>query len=104
MGGSNACAIAGDGAIKCWGGSGKVLAPPAGAFVQLDLGDQHACGIKADGTGVCWGNATDSRMNVPNAKFVEIRASEVHSCGMTPSGEAMCWGCDLLDKGQCKAP
>ncbi|HEY2824083.1 MAG TPA: Ig-like domain-containing protein [Gemmatimonadales bacterium] len=62
----HACAIAGSGAVWCWGAAGllgnggnsasslpvQIAAP---VFVLVSAGTNHTCALTADGTAYCWG-------------------------------------------------
>jgi alpha-tubulin suppressor-like RCC1 family protein len=50
------CLINLDGTLECTGLDDSLNNPPAGRFVQMEIGGDHACAIRADGTVACWGS------------------------------------------------
>lgn len=51
----HACVIELDGTLTCTGANDHLDHPPAGRFVQMDMGVEHACGLRVDGSVACWG-------------------------------------------------
>ena len=122
-GASHACALLGDGSVRCWGnndagqlGDGtrsahSVPAPVGGVedALQIVVGNQHSCARRASGTVVCWGSSRAGQLgngvagaNAFSATPVEVGglpgADELaargdHTCAR--SGEQVrCWGDD----------
>jgi alpha-tubulin suppressor-like RCC1 family protein len=126
-GGSFACAIGDDGAVRCWGdnGLGQAGVPnAAGVLVprrvpvvagakEIATGTQHACALTDDGRVFCWGNNGDGIVTGapdatphPNPTQVtlpktatHIAAWSDHVCAIVTGGDLYCWGAN--DYGQC---
>jgi len=65
------CAILLDGTVECAHSPTAVeiptqARPPAGQFVQIDLGGTHACGVRPGGAIECWGNDSDGAASPPS--------------------------------------
>lgn len=120
-GARNTCAVASEGAVKCWGnvGAGGMQGPGpmeessvpkevAGlrSVVALAAGDQHSCALTRAGGVKCWGS--DSFDQLGNGKdrsslapmdvvglgkgATAITAGDFHSCAVTSEGGVKCWG------------
>lgn len=69
------CGLTTRGEVVCWGRPitwmHKTYVPPAGPFVELDLGDSHACARRSNGSVVCWG--VDQQSQVSGERWMLIR-------------------------------
>lgn len=64
--GYHACVIELDGTLTCVGVNNEDLGrPPAGRFVQVDVGVLHACALRADHSIACWGRNTYGESTPP---------------------------------------
>ncbi len=72
-GGSHACALTGDGALKCWGNNGR--------------------GQLGDGTGT--NSSTPVEVVGMGSGVAGVVAGLVHTCAWTMAGDASCWGRNL---------
>jgi hypothetical protein len=62
----NACVIELDGTLTCVGVQNEeLIRPPAGRFVQMDVGFGHACALRADHSIACWGSNTYGESTPP---------------------------------------
>lgn len=86
-----ACGIAFDGTIECWGDPG-VSSMPQGPFVQIDACDGVFCGVRSDGTGECWDQATEYHAFPSTERFRQVSASPIGACGITLDARVVCWG------------
>ncbi len=121
-GGGFACAIMGDGSVRCWGGNsvgqlglGMTSATPAViaarvpalvGVVDLSAGSQHVCASLSAGTLSCWGgnaqgqigNGTTavapSPINIAGVSSVAgIATGDAHTCVRRGTdGAVWCWG------------
>ena len=94
-----ACAIAVDGALRCWGKTPYGV--PSGTFTQVSVSSSvdgkvnhysHACAVRTDGTVACWGENEAGQSTPPAGAFVEVAAGGHHSCAIRQSGGVVCWG------------
>jgi hypothetical protein len=105
----DACGLATDGAIYCWGGPGSSVPrrlPGRIRFKTTATGLIYTCGLTADGAAYCMGRNPDgqlgngsreeySRSFVPvegRLAFKSLSAGRNHTCGVTKAGAAYCWG------------
>jgi alpha-tubulin suppressor-like RCC1 family protein len=121
--GNHACAVLGDGTLKCWGmniygelGSG----PAAGSSTALTVpgltgvtmaacGGAHTCALLSNGTVECWGDNSRGQLgdaalsggpgSTPTAvpgltNAVAVAAGGEHTCALLASGVVKCWGSD----------
>ena len=90
-GGGQACALATDATMACWGdnGLGATNAPP-GTYLQVAAGQLHSCGLRTDGSATCWGYGGYSETGTYAGPFVQITAGANQSCA--PDGVGFCWG------------
>lgn len=122
-GGDQACAIASDGGLLCWGNnvSGQLGRPGPGGWIPrlvtgmtagvtlVAVGRDHACAVK-DGTVWCWGSdalgqlgdgAADSSGPTPVSTGLTgataLAAGTDHTCAVK-GGAVHCWGANV--KGQ----
>jgi hypothetical protein len=66
----SACALLGDGALKCWGANGSG---------QLGNASTIASAVPVDVVGLSSG-------------VVAVAPGEYHTCAVTETGAVMCWG------------
>ncbi len=119
LGTNHACAIAVDGATKCWGGNTysqlgdgttttrktPTTVPGLSGAVQIGTGNVHSCAVIDDGTIKCWGYAetgalgdgTTTGGTAPGGVAVIDSAIAVdgggsHTCALLADGTVMCWG------------
>ena len=120
----HACALLGDGTIRCWGSNvyGQLGDPSAqtGSSVPvvvsgitgaaaITTGADHACALLGDGTLRCWGKndtgqlgdgtLTSSSTPVPVAGISGVAAVSgggVHTCAVLTNGTVRCWGENAL--------
>lgn len=101
----HSCALAIDGAVRCWGaddvgqaGIGGATGPALVAAVQgarsLSLGATHSCAVDLLGRVRCWGVLVVPA-TLPNGGFVEVAAGALHACARAATGEVWCFGDDL---------
>jgi len=115
-GSAHTCALAGDGAIWCWGGNSngqlgngsttgsRVPVPvssPCGA-TAISAGGSHACALLKDGTVWCWGYDGYSDVSGSDtfppvavgglAGVTAIAAGINHNCALLAGGTVACWG------------
>ena len=115
----HACALDGDGAIRCWGanaygqlGDGGTdgrddPAPVSGGltFQSMSVGHGHGCGVTTGGAVHCWGrngygelgdgstaNRAEPVAVAGELSFASVAAGTNHTCALTDDGEAYCWG------------
>jgi hypothetical protein len=88
------CAVDTVGEISCWGADEAAkLAPPAGPFVRLALGERHGCALRPDTTLACWGRNDDGEATPPaTSGFSHVAAGFRRSCALASDGSATCWG------------
>jgi len=122
----DACAVLGNGSVKCWGRrgiacssaasatSGAESCPPeavpgVGDAVQVAINDMTACALDRKGAVSCWGGNYDgafgtvepersaSPIAVPGVSDVaELGVSRSMMCGLRHDGTMMAWGGELL--------
>lgn len=95
LGFQNACTLATDGALKCWGGGRPSPLPVAEGvrFRAVSPGaSTEVCAIREDGALVCWKNETF----VPEVKdarsFTSLSVGASYGCAITTTGQMFCWG------------
>lgn len=111
-GGNGACAIDGNGGLRCWGRNslGQVgvghrdpavapLTPILTDVVDVGAGDFFSnCAVRANGEAHCWGHGlSDAPEMVPgidglSARAVRIATGDGHRCAVMDTGKVMCWG------------
>lgn len=100
------CGLTVAGGLRCWGANDALVAPPAGTFQQVDVGEGHACAVRASGAVVCWGANTFGEASPPpsmaRTTWAEVAAGASHACARSTAGEIRCWGRDA--DGQLLAP
>src|SRR5580765_1809917 len=122
----HACALLGDGTIRCWGLNangqlGDSSTQPRSAVpvavsginsaVAITAGADHACALLQDSTLRCWGKngqgqlgdgtLTSSSTAVPVAGITGVAAVSgggIHTCAVLTDGTVQCWGGN--DSGQ----
>jgi alpha-tubulin suppressor-like RCC1 family protein len=120
VGNGHACAVLGDGTVRCWGGNGlgqlgdgtKADSPsPVKVWgitdaVAIAAGAEHACVVLGDGSVRCWGSNIYDQLGAPTAAYwssnpvtatgitdaVAIAAGDSHTCALAASGAVWCWG------------
>ena len=115
------CAIAGGGAVWCWGvnahgqlGNGTTtgaITPVAvtglgSGVTALAAGAYHTCAVTSGGAAVCWGDNSSGQLGdgttttrstpVPvsglGSGVVAVAAGRAHTCAVTSGGALWCWG------------
>jgi thiol-disulfide isomerase/thioredoxin len=111
VGRDHACALKGNGTLKCWGGTENpydLITVPEGSYVDFSAGYEFTCALDASGTATCWGDqalaGTGDCLNPPPGPFSTISCGVEFCCGLTgTSGDNLtCWGRD--DFGQSTPP
>ncbi|MCC7535493.1 MAG: hypothetical protein IT379_04745 [Deltaproteobacteria bacterium] len=127
-GGEHACALIGDGTVRCWGrnlegqlGDGTTAPRVRPVQVQglagaraIASGGRHSCAIRSDRRVVCWGSNDEGQLGdgrgmlgvistVPTevAGLTEAEAMDAgisHTCARRTDGSLLCWGLD--ERGQ----
>jgi alpha-tubulin suppressor-like RCC1 family protein len=115
----HACALLGDGTVRCWGGNhmgqladGTRKTRPVpeeidglSGVTAISVGWAHACAMLGDGTVRCWGDngagqlgdGTTSQRSGSVAVtglsgVVSLAAGGSHTCALHADGSAHCWG------------
>ncbi len=106
----NACAVAEDGAVWCWGFDMRPavgptrLAGPANAAV-LDISSYGGCVATEDGEVWCWGplygtddeprssDVPEAPTRVELADVVDLDVGHGQACAVLRDGSVRCWGC-----------
>ena len=104
----NGCALAGDGSVECWGGTGiaeldPVKVPPSGvAFTEIEMAttEYYTCGLDGGGEIHCWGTsgpepATDpGQMDPLSGSWSKLSVGGGNACALDADGHLGCWGDD----------
>lgn len=106
--GSGACALLGDGSVRCWGTLGTEDHPTPTAItgvaraVTIAGGSGYACAVLDDGRVACWGrvpgevtmgaNDTSAAIVRGIADAIAIAAGGAHVCVLRAGGTLACWG------------
>lgn len=115
--GSSACAVTGNGAVKCWGtgqlgnGSSSTSSTPvdvvgiSSGASSVAVATNDVCVVMTSGGAKCWGkndqgqlgngSAVDSGIPVDVAGLGAVAAiapSQAHTCALTVAGGVKCWG------------
>lgn len=92
-GGNDACAIATDDTLICFGPSYQGTAP-SGSFTDVDTGWGHSCAVSAKAALSCWGDTADEviSMQPPGLQGVHVGIGISHGCLTNMTGSAKCWG------------
>jgi len=126
VGGAHACALLGDGTVKCWGDNTDGECAVDGAAPQpkpvpiagvvgataLVAGSASTCALLKTGTLMCWGNNFmgelgggltngSSRQAVPVKGLANVKQMGIgrnNPCAVTTAGDVYCWGDN--DKGK----
>ncbi len=98
IGSSQTCALALDGAARCWGLRfglvPTVLPVPAGVrFRHLGVGSQ-SCGLTDGGAVYCWNDlsASGPTLVASSTPFTDLTIGGSHACALSAEGAAFCWG------------
>ena len=119
-GSGHTCAIASEGAVKCWGsnaagqlGNGNQsdqLAPAvvsglSRGMVQVAAGDSHTCALDDQGDVWCWGANQAGQLGTGGGealyptrveglgeKAKSLGSGATHTCAVLLSGDTRCWG------------
>jgi hypothetical protein len=88
VGDRQACAIAPDGHIECWGSRGNTPdTPPSGTFVDIAMDDNgDACGITTSKDVICWGTSHSSF----TGPFSAIAVGGSNVCALDQGGTPVC--------------
>ncbi|QSX79244.1 PxKF domain-containing protein [Agrilutibacter solisilvae] len=94
---THACALAGNGNVRCWGDIGfggppPTLPGPEDRFKAIASGYRASCGLRADGTVSCWGEPLEGVPPTQGARYSAITMGRRHACGLRLDGTADCWG------------
>jgi len=99
--GNNACAIALDGRVTCWGDNlGDAPPMPRSdtfASVMMNGPVEGMCGVRTEGAIVCWGDGDDlggSPTGPSTDTFIAASGGSQHLCGVRSDGAMVCWGSD----------
>lgn len=115
----HACALLGDGTVRCWGGNhmgqladGTRKANPVpeeidgvSGVTAIAVGWAHSCALLGDGTVRCWGDNESGQLGdgttaqrtgsvaVSGLKgVVSLASGGSHTCALHADGSAHCWG------------
>jgi len=115
-GSQHACALRGDGTVRCWGANGSgqlgdgttttqstpVIVNGVSNAVGLAAGASHTCAVLSDGTARCWGDNGAGQLGnsstvmpvtvVALSTAVAITARNLHTCALLANGTVRCWG------------
>ena len=121
-GAMDACIIAADGGLQCWGdnassqlGDGTTIArlapvtvPGVTGVTRVAVGNAHMCALTGAGV-MCWGDntamqsgqATPQTLTSPTLVaalpgVTDLVAGNTHTCALTTAGEVWCWGDNTL--------
>lgn len=119
---NHACALLGDGTVKCWGhnyfnqlgiggatttlpfGSASPVTALAAAgldVTQLSAGSGGTCALTSTGGLYCWGGgspvSSNTAVSIPGLTtgVTQVSVGTNSSCAVTASGDAKCWGSGL---------
>ena len=116
----NGCALASDGSVECWGGTGiaeldSVKVPPSSiAFTEIEMSTSEAytCGLDGDGKIHCWGEDVPEQLDpLSDPVFVaqgngaeqldpssrswsKLSVGGRNVCALDANGHLGCWGKD----------
>jgi len=96
-GSSYFCALAVDGAVKCWdsGGSEKGK-PPPGTFTDVAAGLDNTCAVSSSGVLNCWGYIAYLG-TPPSGTFSSVALKNNDACALRSDSAMVCWGGDYYD-------
>lgn len=88
MGGDETCMLDADGAVRCLDPASP-LAPPAGRYHAMSLGQRSGCGIDAFNRVRCWGEPLPPAPTIP---MHSVAVGKSHACALVEDGRILCWG------------
>ena len=104
MGTYHGCALAGDGTVECWGGTGlagldPMKVPPSGvAFTEIEMATSdkfyYACGLDGDGRIHCWGVSGPEQLDPLSGSWSKLSVGGPNACALDANDRLACWGAD----------
>jgi len=97
VGRDHACALKGNGTLKCWGGNEEnfdLITVPAGSYVDFSTGYKFTCALDSGGLATCWGKPGYTSLQPPSVSFQNISCGVDFCCGLTGTtgDNVTCWG------------
>ena len=102
----NACAIATDDRLYCWGrnasgelGDGNTtrrlrptLVKGGHKWRRVAVGADHTCGIRTNRTLACWGANDFGQSSAIQGTYLSVTGGIDNTCGIRANGVPVCWG------------
>lgn len=85
------CALATDGAIRCFGEASELTAPPSGKFTALVAGGVLGCALAKSGEITCWGAKDELPSGLPHDAFAQLTFDDDRLCALRADGTGTCF-------------